>query len=106
MCRAVQSESLPAWGVWIEIPALSDQRAGGRPSLPAWGVWIEILLCQEKIPSYMSLPAWGVWIEIAGNGFGALASRSLPAWGVWIEISTGMASNSACVVAPRMGSVD
>ena len=33
--------SLPAWGVWIEIPVLFKQYVAVR-SLPAWGVWIEI----------------------------------------------------------------
>ena len=34
-------ESLPAWGVWIEICG-SPHHFHGRRSLPAWGVWIEI----------------------------------------------------------------
>ena len=34
-------QSLPAWGVWIEI-AGSDAAGGLGESLPAWGVWIEI----------------------------------------------------------------
>ena len=36
-----------------------------RQSLPAWGVWIEIK-CEHagKDREFWSLPAWGVWIEI------------------------------------------
>ena len=33
-------------------------------SLPAWGVWIEIEMNKEQLAEYASLPAWGVWIEI------------------------------------------
>ena len=33
--------SLPAWGVWIEISALSMMAVIFK-SLPAWGVWIEM----------------------------------------------------------------
>ena len=40
--------SLPAWGVWIEIPN-DHLHVGCEKSLPAWGVWIEI--SREKFPS-------------------------------------------------------
>ena len=35
-------ESLPAWGVWIEIYENPVVEISGVLSLPAWGVWIEI----------------------------------------------------------------
>ena len=33
-------------------------------SLPAWGVWIEIFALSVHFTFATSLPAWGVWIEI------------------------------------------
>ena len=38
--------SLPAWGVWIEIPN-DHLHVGCEKSLPAWGVWIEIALAEQ-----------------------------------------------------------
>ena len=35
-------ESLPAWGVWIEILRYYTMSLPYLPSLPAWGVWIEM----------------------------------------------------------------
>ena len=58
-------QSLPAWGVWIEISRLTVT-SSFRLSLPAWGVWIEIKSLYSKITGRIwSLPAWGVWIEIS-----------------------------------------
>ena len=81
------AQSLPAWGVWIEIGCHTRGfgRSKGRSphgecglkseeidvklrrseSLPAWGVWIEIHVCENDAGSEESLPAWGVWIEIS-----------------------------------------
>ena len=59
---------------------------GGKQSLPAWGVWIEIKFNSKTLRPIMSLPAWGVWIEMSKSPAGNLAVQSLPAWGVWIEI--------------------
>ena len=57
-------------------------------SLPAWGVWIEILPEPEPIIVLgVSLPAWGVWIEMRGEELNSVMEQSLPAWGVWIEIN-------------------
>ena len=77
-------------------------------SLPAWGVWIEILAEMERAGEvHKSLPAWGVWIEI-GNSPKKREniSGSLPAWGVWIEIVFAAGTRAFAPVAPRMGSVD
>ena len=123
-------ESLPAWGVWIEISsshALSSAALSRSPhgecglkypschapitvpeSLPAWGVWIEIEI--DRVYSEQvgkSLPAWGVWIEMPYEAWVVLFyRRSLPAWGVWIEIRSCNTNLRLRFVAPRMGSVD
>ena len=101
--------SLPAWGVWIEIPSGTSPLSSVPVSLPAWGVWIEICSesrsntsngchsphgeCGLKLDALqcplccvVSLPAWGVWIEIAAFSADPVITSSLPAWGVWIEI--------------------
>ena len=41
--------------------------AEGEQSLPAWGVWIEMLELSAVLCDSKSLPAWGVWIEITMN---------------------------------------
>ena len=40
--RDKSAQSLPAWGVWIEIGERHDIGHDYAESLPAWGVWIEI----------------------------------------------------------------
>ena len=83
--------------------------AGVAESLPAWGVWIEILAILPTLYNQtLSLPAWGVWIEISRCALLFLKStdESLPAWGVWIEIHEGGLAEHSLNVTPRMGSVD
>ena len=41
-CAPKNSESLPAWGVWIEILEYEQRVGCSQRSLPAWGVWIEM----------------------------------------------------------------
>ena len=76
-------------------------------SLPAWGAWIEIIAISGLDIENESLPAWGAWIEIPAklvrNSF---SLPSLPAWGAWIEITIVSKINGTTIVAPRMGSVD
>ena len=102
----MKHESLPAWGVWIEI---SRTRPSNRPSqsLPAWGVWIEMPVSSVLIVCTPSLPAWGVWIEICHitNILPCFKRHSphgecgLKSWGKHV-----IAPETA--VTPRMGSVD
>ena len=78
-------------------------------SLPTWGVWIEIgFTADDATVTEASLPTWGVWIEIADeNGIAELRIASLPTWGVWIEILKAWQPRKNCQkVAPHMGSVD
>ena len=42
----------------------SGQTSSGSESLPAWGGWIEIQPGGGTYRHPMSLPAWGGWIEI------------------------------------------
>ena len=42
--KHVPVQSLPAWGVWIEILCRGYDGRCWLRSLPAWGVWIEITL--------------------------------------------------------------
>ena len=54
-----------------------------------------------------SRPVWGAWIEILIPGL--ISSSGLwsrPVWGAWIEIYTSSETESAAIVAPRMGRVD
>ena len=48
-----QAESLPAWGVRVEIGSLS-QGLGWLKSLPAWGVRVEMKSC-TGVPTVMPL---------------------------------------------------
>ena len=50
-------------------------------SLPAWGVWIEILSWISIIVTSASLPAWGVWIEIDEGEKEVLVSGVTPRMG-------------------------
>ena len=36
-------------------------------SLPAWGEWIEIGIVRDQRENLLSLPAWGEWIEIPAS---------------------------------------
>ena len=47
----LQVESLPAWGVWIEIGGVTTSTSGWTTSLPAWGVWIEITIKLDIVQS-------------------------------------------------------
>ena len=106
--HAVRFSSLPARGVWIEMPAGSEATLSRLSSLPARGVWIEIYpsdqpadkqchsprgecglkLIRRRRPreGQRSLPARGVWIEIFQIYDNLIEFTSLPARGVWIEI--------------------
>ena len=101
-------QSLPAWGVWIEIHLSGGTKAPSKESLPAWGVWIEIIN-SIGVETYVlvSLPAWGVWIEIpAPSGACTSWTGRSPHGECGLKSSTGLISPSGAVVAPRMGSVD
>ena len=51
--------------MWIEIGNTDQKLVLHAESLPAWGVWIEIKRDREYGVIIQSLPAWGVWIEIS-----------------------------------------
>ncbi len=50
--------SLPAWGVWIEMP-WKPAFQGWKESLPAWGVWIEIICYNDLIAPVIVTPRMG-----------------------------------------------
>ena len=102
------SESRPARGEWIEIPATAAP-ASGPPSRPARGEWIEIVSRYAGNVQHESRPARGEWIEMQTAGrpapcprrlaprgasglksshplMGGSALSSRPARGEWIEI--------------------
>ena len=47
------TRSLPARGVWIEIPEEAEKIIHSKLSLPARGVWIEI---KSFVPTFQRLP--------------------------------------------------
>ena len=57
--------SLPARGVWSDIPTVGESTKMFVTSLPARGVWIEIYWKFQPGSRRRSLPARGVWIEIS-----------------------------------------
>ena len=80
------SESLPAWGGWIEMPGyLILFSRGGGPSPHGEG-GLKYHWSVSGHGAAGSLPAWGGWIEIRGRSETCHMSTSLPAWGGWIEI--------------------
>ena len=77
-------------------------------SLPAWGVWIEINLCRAGMLSAGSLPAWGVWIEIFEIPRESISQslRRSPHGECGLKYTSSLCLWAARRVAPRMGSVD
>ena len=52
-----------------------------KASLPAWGVWIEIPLLRYPMTRSASLPAWGVWIEIKSDYYDLTPREVTPRMG-------------------------
>ena len=80
-------ESLPAWGVWIEMVKgrYDGKRKYGRSPHGECGLKLAVIAGLTRYPA--SLPAWGVWIEILCVDVAiSKPNASLPAWGVWIEM--------------------
>ena len=84
--HSLYGESLPVWGVWIEIPLPGpDYKQIGCHSLYGeCGLKSDSLLTKNAI--LLSLPVWGVWIEMKFSPWNNYYEESLPVWGVWIEI--------------------
>ena len=61
----IDTRSLPARGVWVEIPICCMICRRRSESLPARGVWVEIVSWRNTYRKFESLPARGVWVEIA-----------------------------------------
>ena len=100
-------ESLPAWGVWIEIQSCGAVPVLRRSRSPHGECGLKSGGERDFICEIWSLPAWGVWIEIYESPIVEISGiLSLPAWGVWIEIPSVSARYIVSYVAPRMGSVD
>ena len=53
-----EEESLPAWGVWIEIDIIIHPLSA-KVSLPAWGVWIEMMLQDHCFCAEIVAPRMG-----------------------------------------------
>ena len=66
---------------------ISSSTARSKQSLPAWGVWIEIFypLLTHTRPASRS-PHGECGLKYGYKGNQSLVETSLPAWGVWIEI--------------------
>ena len=76
-------------------------------SLPAWGVWIEIFLIDlQSLFQHCRSPHGECGLKSVTVVASVIYRMSLPAWGVWIEIRSIRFSWSNFSVAPRMGSVD
>ena len=73
-------------------------------SLPAWGVRVEIRSARRLSDGAASLPAWGVRVEISLVISIPTGTKSLPAWGVRVEIPVYRALRKLSWVTPRMGS--
>ena len=99
-------QSLPAWGVWIEIPGIKQSVKINLRRSPHGECGLKSTSRHILKPKVWSLPAWGVWIEIQTYHKYIPPCKSLPAWGVWIEINEAGEIGVIIQVAPRMGSVD
>ena len=71
-----KSESLPAWGAWVEISsAYNDQRAvTSRSPHGERGLKLQIATPPRRGRS-TSLPAWGAWVEILVHILATLAEH-------------------------------
>ena len=122
--------SLPARGVWIEIPMTPHETHGLTKSLPARGVWIEIspprTWCDlatgrspqgecglksagrhELLAPAKSLPARGVWIEIRRKSDNIERSSRSPQGECGLKLTAfDQVDLTTERVAPRKGSVD
>ena len=105
LAYAVDAESLPAWGVRVEM---IFRRCGyGRRIRHSphgeCGLKYPVQTLHDVEPQ--SLPAWGVRVEIKAIAtVNTDAKKSLPAWGVRVEIRWVRGGEKPSVVTPRMGS--
>ena len=57
--RYVSHESLPAWGVRVEIESFDADGEAPQPSLPAWGVRVEIMITAAADSNVAVTPRMG-----------------------------------------------
>ena len=97
-------QSLPAWGVRVEINWLAYEFSALVCHSPHGECGLKFVKLIGNLHGLTSLPAWGVRVEICTIYAASIMCMSLPAWGVRVEICPVTHLPSSPAVTPRMGS--